>query len=647
MKMLNTNFLFIIVLTAAYLTNILIPNSFLTSTTIGLILLALFVIITKLIAKRKLAYCKQYLKLLDQISIPALIQTPNGKLIANKIMINNGFSEEENIALIPNNEIILGGKKRQISRTKLAEQQDYYIIALDKVIIDPIIEISNLFKNSSIAAIILDSKLEILYANNIFKTIVGSDSFESNFTTFLTEDSKDKLQSTLQYFDSQNQLEGPLELKMAKEDKTILAYISPIPVDRGNNFLFKIIDTTKYKTLEMNFVHSQKMQALGQLSGAIAHDFNNLLTAITGFSDLLLLRHPPGDKSFVELMQIKQNANRAANLVRQLLAFSRKQVLQLSIINITDSIGDLSNLVSRLIGGEIELFIEHSRDQLLTKVDQGQFEQVIVNLVVNARDAMPAGGKLSIKTKNIKINNDFEEAEYYAPAGEELIIPGDYILITISDTGVGISKEILDKIFEPFFSTKDALSGTGLGLSTVFGIIKQTGGYVRLKTTEGSGTTFYIFLKAAAMMQNEIIKENDAYIQDENEDKLMINNNNKGKILIVEDEAPVRMFGMYALGNKGYEVIEADCAETALEIIEREGGNIDLIITDVIMPGMTGPKMVEVISKKFSGIKYIFTSGYAEDSISYLSNVDCHFLSKPYSLRDLLAKVGTLLAEKS
>lgn len=439
-----------------------------------------------------------------------------------------------------------------------------------------------------------------------------------------------------------------IEIKIVgEEDLTVTLYLKAYN-DSSNNpsgLVGHLLDTTEHKNLEMRFVHSQKMQAVGQLAGGIAHDFNNLLTAMMGFCDLLLIKHPAGDQSFAEIMQIKQNANRAANLVRQLLAFSRKQTLQPDIHNITDILADLSNLIGRLIGENITLDMVHGRDLYKIKVDQGQLEQVIINLAVNARDAMPEGGTLSIRTSNIKIDSKNNIAKnMIAPAEDEVIEKGDYVLIEIEDTGCGIDKKHIGKIFEPFYSTKEIGAGTGLGLSTVYGIIKQTDGYVYVSSKVGKGTKFSIFLRGYENIQKpEVQKET------EKSSKLMASDlTGTGTVLLVEDETPVRIFSHSALKNKGYNVLEADCAARALEIFREQGEDIDIIITDVVMPGMSGPDMVKEIYKKRPDIKVIFMSGYGEDAFieSFGKERKFNFLSKPYTLKQLATKVKDVLEEK-
>jgi two-component system cell cycle sensor histidine kinase/response regulator CckA len=409
-------------------------------------------------------------------------------------------------------------------------------------------------------------------------------------------------------------------------------------------FIAMLVDTTEFKNLELRMVHSQKMQAVGQLAGGIAHDFNNLLTAMMGFCDLLLIRHPAGDPSFADIMQVKQNANRAANLVRQLLAFSRKQTLQPEVIDVTDILAELSNLLRRLIGENIELKITHGRDLGPVKVDQGQFEQVVINLAVNARDAMKSGGTLTIRTTNVMVDRKNPiSPDLIPPAEDEEITDGEYVLIEVTDTGHGIDADIIGKIFEPFFSTKEIGSGTGLGLATVYGIIKQTGGYIYVSSRVNQGTTFSIFLPKAS--EGEMVKQKEA--QDK-EEKIASDLTGAGTILLVEDEDPVRIFSARALRNKGYHVLEADCGEAALLMMEERGTEIDLVVTDVVMPGINGPTMVEEILRKYKEISVIFISGYGEDAFfkTYGTERKFNFLPKPFTLKQLAVKVKEVMDQR-
>ncbi|MFZ4762070.1 MAG: response regulator [Alphaproteobacteria bacterium] len=424
----------------------------------------------------------------------------------------------------------------------------------------------------------------------------------------------------------------PVEAIM-RGDKEIVAQLYTSPITRPDNsvdsIILRFVDMTEQKNLELQFVQSQKMQAVGQLAGGIAHDFNNLLTAIIGFCDLLLLRHKPGDPSFGDIMQIKQNSNRAANLVRQLLAFSRQQTLQPRILNINDVVSELSHLVRRLIGENIELKVQLARDLGLVKVDQGQLEQVLVNLVVNARDAMNKGGRLTLSTRNMVLTRPMR-------LGTEEVGAGAWILISVADTGVGIPRENIQRIFEPFFSTKEIGSGTGLGLSTVYGIVRQTGGFVFVESEIGEGSCFTIYLPQISAAQLEEMKA----IEEPQQKKTQLDLTGAGRILLVEDEDAVRSFSARALRNKGYQVFEAHHGEQALEVLAKEE-KFDLLITDVIMPGIDGPTLVKKIRETDPEMKVIFISGYTEDRFRGSMDPDSHihFLGKPFSLKQLAEKV--------
>lgn len=484
---------------------------------------------------------------------------------------------------------------------------------------------------SPIPTALLDAKGNITNVNPPFESLSGYQAGQS-ILDLLQEDDRKHVTTLLS-----GKEKGTLCLKLEYGDaKTGLLHVTAMDPAAGL-FVAQLIDTTEQKNLEMRFAHSQKMQAVGQLAGGIAHDFNNLLTAMIGFCDLLLMRHPAGDQSFSDIMQIKQNATRAANLVRQLLAFSRRQTLQPKLLDLTDLLADLSNLVRRLIGENIELKMIHGRDMGLIRVDQGQFEQVIINLAVNARDAMENGGSLSIRTSNVTVDRQHPiPSDLFSPTEEDVIVDGDYVLVEVIDTGHGIPKEILPKIFEPFFSTKEIGSGTGLGLATVYGIIKQTGGYIYVRSKAGEGTSFHLYFKS---YQPEAKAAEDA--EDSAEKAGLSDLTGKSTILLVEDETPVRIFSGRALRNKGYTVIEADSPESALELFEKHKDEIEIVVTDVIMPGMTGPAMVEILIQKNPKLKVVFISGYAEDAFvkSFGAKREFHFLPKPFTLKQLASKV--------
>jgi two-component system cell cycle sensor histidine kinase/response regulator CckA len=413
------------------------------------------------------------------------------------------------------------------------------------------------------------------------------------------------------------------------------------------------VDTTEQKALESSMAQSQKMQAVGQLAGGIAHDFNNVLTAIIMASDLLLTNHRPSDPSFPDIMNIKQNANRAASLVRQLLAFSRKQTLRPEVLNLTDVLADLRMLLARLVGNDIKLKVEHGRDLWPVRVDIGQFEQVVVNLAVNARDAMPEGGELTVRTRNIT-------AEECSTLNYRELPPGDYVLVDIEDTGTGIPPDVLDKIFEPFFTTKEVGKGTGLGLSMVYGIVKQTGGFIFCDSEVGKGTTFRIFLPrhvavsaqaadepATAMAAGEGsspsptpggVPEKPALEQAKDL-------SGSATVLLVEDEDAVRMGGVRALTSRGYSVHEASSGVEALEVFDSLDGKVDIVVSDVVMPEMDGPTLLRELRKRQPNVKFVFVSGYAEDAFARNLPEDAQFgfLPKPFSLKQLATVVKEVL----
>ncbi|WP_157015284.1 cell cycle histidine kinase CckA [Mesorhizobium xinjiangense] len=403
------------------------------------------------------------------------------------------------------------------------------------------------------------------------------------------------------------------------------------------------VETTEQKALEAQMAQGQKMQAVGQLAGGIAHDFNNVLTAIIMASDLLLTNHRPSDPSFQDIMNIKQNANRAASLVRQLLAFSRRQTLRPEVLSLTDVLADLRMLLSRLVGNEVRLRVDHGRDQWPVKVDLGQFEQVIVNLAVNARDAMPEGGDLVIRTRNVT------EEECAGFSYRELAA-ADYAVVEVEDSGSGIPPDVLKKIFEPFFTTKEVGKGTGLGLSMVYGIIKQTGGFIYADSEVGKGTTFRIFLpryveakRAADVAEGASASEAEG--TSAKPEAAHTDLSGSATVLLVEDEDAVRMGGMRALTSRGYTVHEASSGIEALEIFDSLEGRIDIVVSDVVMPEMDGPTLLGELRKRQPDIRFVFVSGYAEDAFAKNLPDDAKFgfLPKPFSLKQLATVVKEML----
>ena len=409
------------------------------------------------------------------------------------------------------------------------------------------------------------------------------------------------------------------------------------------------LETTGQRTLENQVSQRARMESVGQLAGGIAHDFNNVLSAIMMATDFLLNAHKPTDPSFQDIMQIKQNANRAASLVRQLLAFSRRQTLRPQVLDLGEVLNELTMLLRRLIGEKVSLEVKHGRDLWPVKADISQFEQVIVNLAVNARDAMPDGGKLLVRTANVAAE-DSQRAEYKGmPAA-------DYVLVEVVDTGAGIPPEIIDKIFEPFFSTKEVGKGTGLGLSTVYGIVKQTGGFIYPESGTGRGAVFRIFLPrhvataeeaADEMPQTDAPGIADAFAAVEDAPPARTADlTGHGTILLVEDEEGLRALNARGLTSRGYSVLDAGNGVEALEVFERAGGKVDLVVSDVVMPEMDGPTLLKELRKRNPDLKIIFVSGYAEEAFekSLPAGEQFSFLPKPFTLKQLMAQVKETMA---
>jgi two-component system cell cycle sensor histidine kinase/response regulator CckA len=410
------------------------------------------------------------------------------------------------------------------------------------------------------------------------------------------------------------------------------------------------LETTQQRTLENQVNQQQKMETIGRLAGNIAHDFNNLLGAIMMATDFLLNAHKPTDPSFQDIMQIKQNANRAASLVRQLLAFSRKQTMRPQVLDLGEALSDLTVLLRRLIGENITLNVPQVRDLWPVKVDVGQFEQVIINLAVNARDAMPMGGRLTLRTANVGA----DESAQYQYKGMPI---GEYVLVEVEDTGSGIAPDVIDKIFDPFYTTKEVGKGTGLGLSTVYGIIKQTDGFIYVSSELKKGTTFRIFLPRYIPAADDVetpklpetiapaiagaISAADDVMRTAADDLT-----GQGTILLVEDEEGLRALNARGLASRGYTVLEAGNGVEAMELLERQGGRVDLVVSDVVMPEMDGPTLLKELRKRDPGVKIIFVSGYAEDAFekSLPEHDRPNFLAKPFTLKQLVAAVKETMA---
>jgi two-component system, cell cycle sensor histidine kinase and response regulator CckA len=395
-----------------------------------------------------------------------------------------------------------------------------------------------------------------------------------------------------------------------------------------------VMDATEQKALEANFAQSQKMEAVGKLAGGIAHDFNNVLTAIIGFSDLLLQTHRPSDAPYKNIMAIKSSANRAADMVSQLLAFSRRQTLQPRVLQLGETLTDLSVMLNRLLGEKIDLKIIQGRDLWYVKADPTQLTQVMINLAVNAGDAMPDGGKLSIRTRNIS------ERESQKVDGPGFSV-GEYVMIEVEDNGSGMPADVMAKIFEPFFTTKGIGKGTGLGLSTVYGIVKQTGGFVFPESQIGKGTTFRVYLPRHVADPAEELAAQKTAKKERTKDLT-----GTGRVLLVEDEDAVRGFAVEALKRQGYEVLQACSGADALDVLAADNGKIDIVVSDVIMPEMDGPTLLKHLRRDQPDLKFIFMSGYPDDAFKNTLEPDTEFafLQKPFSLAQLATKVKEQLS---
>ncbi len=430
---------------------------------------------------------------------------------------------------------------------------------------------------------------------------------------------------------------GPADIVFGKHGEFARRlYVSPLGTGaraRDGAVLYAI-DATEQKALELKFAQSHKMEAVGQLAGGVAHDFNNVLTAIIGFSDLLLQTHRPTDAAYRDIMNIRSSANRAAGLVRQLLAYSRRQTLQSEVLELGEVITDLSALLNKALGEKVTLKILPGRDLWHVKADKTQFEHVIINLAVNAKDAMPAGGTLTIRTRNVTERDSLKLANLGMAAGE-------YLLVEVEDTGAGIPPDVIGKIFEPFFTTKEVGKGTGLGLSTVYGIVKQTGGYIFADSEVGTGTTFRVYLPRHIVENEEELPQRAKKVEPSRD------LTGAGRVLLVEDEDVVRSFAVRALSRQGYEVLEAASGVEAVEVMERENHRVDIVVSDVVMPEMDGPTLLKELRRTNPELKFIFVSGYPDDAFKKSLEVgaDYAFLPKPFTLPQLAAKVKEQLGQ--
>jgi two-component system, cell cycle sensor histidine kinase and response regulator CckA len=503
-----------------------------------------------------------------------------------------------------------------------------------------LIRFSDFFRNAPMGVAVVSADGRIEEANAVFARFFTQDAALAgvSFAGLVRDSERD---GALERIASAASSAAPPALEIhnlaggGKQEGSALLYASPfMPGPEGEKrAILYIVDTSEQKALESQFAQAQKMESIGRLAGNVAHDFNNILQAIMGNCDLLLMRHPAGDPSFAEINEVRQNSVRAAGLVRQLLAFSRQQTLQPKVLALGETIGELSMMLRRLAGEKIALKLEHPADLWPVRVDEGQISNAIVNLAVNARDAIPAeGGTVTIRMENLTLKEP-------RPIGSGQMPAGDYVTLEVADTGCGIPKENQVKIFEPFFTTKPVGQGTGLGLSTVYGIVKQTGGFITVESEPGQGTAFRIYLPrhAAAAAEAPAAEPVRAAPRDVT---------GVETILLAEDEDAVRNFAGRALRMRGYTVIEAPNGDAALEIVKTHEGPIHLLVSDVMMPGMEGPMLARAALRLRPDLRVILMSGYAEDAFGRSGEKaeDWHFLPKPFGLKQLVAKVKDVLS---
>lgn len=540
-----------------------------------------------------------------------------------------------------------------------------------------------LFSTAPVGIIFADKQQKIIELNQQVEDIFEKSASEikhKKICDYFKDEAKAKIKTAIaEYAQSkENSYDFEATLAFTKEEKNIQIHLSPMTRHYSNQngeidgVIMYLTDTTNKRNLEMQVAQAQKMQAFGQLAGGVAHDFNNLLTAVIGYCDLLIQRHGVGDPSFSDLTQLKQNATRAAYVARQLLTISRKQPLNPKLLDVTEAFTEIDHLLSRLIGEQVRFQISFASDLGYIRVDPVQFSQVMLNLAINAKDAMNGKGTLSIVTRGERINEPYH-------FGADIINPGDFVVISVTDTGCGIPPENINRIFEPFFSTKKNIvgSGTGLGLAMVYSIVRQMEGFIKVHSELGKGTTFEIYLPAyesdkAEQVQQEPQKE---IIRDKAgnaalETVLPIGGTNQKpilgmnvsafdslrslsvksgeiKVLFVEDEKAVRTVGVRGLRRKGFDVVECISAENALEHIEK-GEKFDMMITDMMMPGLSGAELAKIVHTKYPEMKIILASGYSEEIArkELAGSSDFYFMGKPYSLEDLHRKVQEVLTEK-
>ena len=483
----------------------------------------------------------------------------------------------------------------------------------------------------------------LLFANTAFMRAAGHDGEKPPTypTDLVTREDKGALADAIRRYAMGPAAAGDIAIRLfSQPDEPVSLSLAGVRGLGDAAVLLGLTDSTEETRLKRQVAQATKMQAVGQLAGGVAHDFNNVLTAILGTCDLMLLRHTPGDSDYDDIQQIRANSNRAASLTRQLLAFSRQQTLRPEVLQLPDVVADITQMLRRLIGERIKLSVTHDRNLGPVRADPTQLEQVIVNLCVNARDAMQAkgdgGGKLSITTRRVT-SSDVRAMR------SEIIPAGDYTALIVEDTGGGISPENLGKIFEPFFTTKEKGKGTGLGLSTVYGIVKQSGGFIFADSEQGKGTRFTVYLPVHHEEPDAARGRAGTVALPEPQSQW----SGGGRLLLVEDEDPVRLVAERALTRAGYTVTTARDGEEGLELVQADPSAFDMVVSDVAMPTMDGPTMARAIRKIDPNLPVLFMSGYAEEQLrKEIGIADMFFIPKPFSVQQISDKVGEVLGKR-
>ncbi|NRA30976.1 MAG: response regulator [Parvularculaceae bacterium] len=486
----------------------------------------------------------------------------------------------------------------------------------------------------------------VTYVNSLFKSYFPAASDGARFQSVLSGQAISELMTALKAKQPQKPLTKPIEVRVGEgaQAHTFRLFARPVRRRRGTygprQTVLYAVDITYQRRMEEDHVQGQKLQQIGQIAGSVAHDFNNLLVVVMGSTELLMRNHPVGDPSYKDLSMIYETAQRAQNLTRNLLAFSRKQTLKPEVCSLTELLNDFTPALKRYVSEKVSLKVVHGRNVPEVKADKGQIHLAIMNLAVNARDAMPGGGSVTIETKHIP-GSDI--ADY----GYEVLDEVDHVLVEVADTGGGVPADIAEKIFEPFFTTKGEGQGTGLGLSTVAGTIAQMGGRVFLFNRPGEGATFRIFLPAVTEEEAQLAAERRAAVQNVDNEEAA-DPTGKGRILVVEDEDGVRSIVVRALGMCGYEIVEACDGDEALELIEEDDERFDLVLTDIMMPEMDGPTLIQEAGDKLKGAKVVFMSGYAEAAMREKLNTieGAKYLQKPFTLTSVAAVVKESLTAR-